>query len=231
MTINKKKGNWNFGKGVPEKFDNHIQKSVPFYNEIHRLIVDISSFFLFNNTNCLDIGCSTGSLFKKMHNNIGYKKIQYIGIDREIEMIKFAKKNNKNSQFKFLKKNIYSYNTKIKFSLVTSIFTIQFLNPSLRQNVFNKIYNYLDYGGAFIYFEKIRGNDARFQDILNGLYSDFKKKQKLSPSHILNKSESIRGILEPFTDKANQDFLLRAGFSDIQTIFQFLCFKGYLCIK
>ena len=48
---------------------------------------------------------------------------------------------------------------------------------------------------------------------------------------IINKSRSLKGVLEPFSDRGNTDLLKRAGFKDIITVFQWLCFKGYLCIK
>ena len=123
---------------------------------------------------------------------------------------------------------------KIKFKksdLVISLYTIQFLQPKYRQELFKKIYSSLNWGGAFIYFEKIRGNDARFQDILNFLYFDFKQEQGLSPINILNKEISLRSVLEPYTIDANLGFLKRAGFKDIMPIAQYLCFKGFLAIK
>ena len=39
--------------------------------------------------------------------------------------------------------------------------------PKSRQLFINKIYNSLNWGGALILYEKIRGPDARFQDTLN----------------------------------------------------------------
>ena len=84
---------------------------------------------------------------------------------------------------------------------------------------------------CFYFFEKVRGNDARFENILHSLYMDFKEDNYLSSNDILKKSKSLRGILEPFSDYGNLGLLKRAGFKDIQTISQFLCFKGYLCIK
>ena len=108
---------------------------------------------------------------------------------------------------------------------------MQFIHPSLRQKIYDKIYKSLNWGGAFIIFEKIRGNDARFDNILNSLYWDFKEKNQFTSKEIIQKSQSLRGVLEPFSDKGNLGYLKRSGFSDIQTIFQYLCFKGYLCIK
>ena len=59
--------------------------------------------------------------------------------------------------------------------------------------------------------EKTRGPDARFQDILNQIYSEYKKDIGYNEKQIYEKSLSIRGYLEPFTSKANIDYLKRAG--------------------
>ena len=89
----------------------------------------------------------------------------------------------------------------------------------------------MNWGGALILFEKIRGADARFQDILNFLYFDFKSEQGIKPTEIINKEISLRSVMEPFTIQGNLDLLKRAGFKDIMPISQYLNFKGFLAIK
>ena len=58
-----------------------------------------------------------------------------------------------------------------------------------------------------------------------------KSKNKLDPLDILNKEKSLRGVLEPYTIKANIDFMKRAGFKDITPILQYINFIGFLAIK
>ena len=118
-----------------------------------------------------------------------------------------------------------------KSDLIMSYYTIQFVKPKFRQKIFNDIYNALNWGGAFIIFEKTRGPDARFQDILNQIYSEYKKDIGYNEKQIYEKSLSIRGYLEPFTSKANIDYLKRAGFKDIMTIQKYGPFEGFLAIK
>ena len=50
--------------------------------------------------------------------------------------------------------------------LITSFFTFSFIKPSERQKLFNKVYKSLSWGGALIFFDKVRAPDARFQDIM-----------------------------------------------------------------
>ena len=231
VKIYAKNSSWNFKKNVPKKFSNHIKQSIPFYIENQNMICQLSDFFLKEKSNCYDLGSSTGTLLNKLSARHSNKKINYFGVEKIKEMISQAKKEN------IINKNIKYVNTdlnKIKFKksdLIISCFTIQFIEPKNRQKLINKIYKSLNWGGAFIIFEKIRGADARFQDIFNQTYIDFKLSKNFSDQEILNKSRSLKGILEPFSEKGNLGLLERAGFQDITSIYQWFCFKGYLCIK
>lgn len=222
---------WKFDKNVSNNFDKHVQNSVPMYKDSHDIILGCSDFFLRDGSICYDLGSSTGTMMKKLSNRHSDKRIKYYGYDISEDMVKIAKKNNLiNKNLHFQKKDLTKLNLK-KCDFVTSLFTIQFIEPKNRQKIFNEIYSKLNWGGAFIICEKIRGKDARFQDIINFLYFDFKKRNKLSEVEILNKENALRGSLEPFTYQANIDYLKRAGFKDIMPLYQYLCFVGILAIK
>ena len=81
------------------------------------------------------------------------------------------------------------------------------------------------------FVEKVRGSDARFQDIFVQTYNEFKLSQGFSSEEIISKSRSLKGILEPFSSHGNTQLLKRAGFKDIITVFKYGCFEGYLAIK
>ena len=227
--ISSKHSNWKFDKSVTKNFEKHVSKSVPFYEISHQLTLNISDFFLKNDSQYYDLGCSTGTLLKKMQGRHKGKKIKFTGLDDSASMISKAKKfKAKNVNFKKQDLNKINFG---KSDLITSLYCIQFLKPKYRQILFNKIYKSLNWGGGFIMFEKIRGNDARFQDILNFSYFDFKRESGLSSKEIINKELSLRGVMEPYTISANIDFMKRAGFKDIMPISQYLCFVGFLAIK
>ena len=228
--ISLKKTKWTFkNHSVVKNFDKHISKSVPHYLESQDLIVSLSNFFLKDGGTFYDLGCSTGSLIEKVRKNNKEIKVKFIGLDNSKEMISFAKKKNlKNCSF--FTRDIVKENIK-NADMIVSMFTMQFILPKYRQKIYDKIYKSLNWGGAFVLYEKIRGKDARFQDIFNFLYFDFKKKNKLDPIEILDKEKSLRGVLEPYTIQANLDFLKRAGFKDVTPISQYLNFLGFLAIK
>ena len=115
--------------------------------------------------------------------------------------------------------------------MIVSYYTMQFMPPRYRQEVFNRIYNALNWGGAFVMFEKVRAPDARFQDLIMQLYNDFKIRNGFSGEEIVEKSRSLKGVLEPFSTQGNLDLMARAGFKDVVSIQKYLCFEGFLAIK
>lgn len=224
---------WSFDRDVPKNFSKHIKDSVPFYSDGHEICLQLSDFFLKEKSNCYDLGCSTGTLLNMLSKR-NDKKINFFGIDSIKNMILQAKKENKiqknTNRIKYINGDIL----KLKFSksdLIISYYTIQFIHPKFRQDILNKIYKTLNWGGAFIMFEKIRASDARFQDIFTITYNDFKLKNNFSPEEIVYKTKSLKGVMEPFSDFGNTSLIKRAGFKDVIPVFQWLCFKGYLCIK
>ena len=89
--ISSNKSNWQFDESVTRNFEKHVNKSVPFYEISHKLTLNISDFFLKNNSQYYDLGCSTGTLLKKLKLKNKTKKIKYTGIDESQHMISKAK--------------------------------------------------------------------------------------------------------------------------------------------
>lgn len=223
--------NWRFNEDVVEGFDKHVLRSVPFYKEGHDLVIKLSDFFLSDKSLCYEIGCSTGALLESIANRNSQKKVSYIGVDSEKAMVNSSKaKCSKNKSISILHADAVELEYE-KADLIVSYYTIQFIKPRYRQILINKIFESLNWGGAFVLFEKVRAPDARFQDISTALYTDFKTDNNYTAEEILNKSKSLKGILEPFSSKANLDMLKRAGFEDITTIMKYVCFEGFLAIK
>ena len=223
---------WTFGGHTPAAFTEHIQQSVPFYDTGHELVCKLSDYFVKDQSVCYDLGTSTGVLLSKLaRRHANRPGVQWIGIDIETDMIEQAgveSGTSENIEFVVDDITLYPY---LDSDLITSYYTIQFVPPAVRQDLFNKVFNALNWGGAFLLFEKVRACDARFQDIIQTLYTDYKLDQGYSPSEIINKTKSLKGVLEPFSTQGNLDLLKRAGFVDIITVFKYLCFEGFLAIK
>ena len=228
------RGNWRFSGAASRRFDDHVSKSVPLYLEGHQLICDLSDYFVNAESTTYDIGCSTGTLTLKMaeHNKLK-PSARFVGVDIEDDMIAVAQKKREVSpslNVEFLAGNVLEIDLE-PADMVVCYYTVQFVRPSVRQQLVDKLYQALNWGGALVLFEKVRGADARFQDIMTALYTDYKLRMGYSADDIVAKSRSLKGILEPFSTQGNIDLLRRAGFTDINTVQKCLCFEGFLAIK
>lgn len=226
--------NWTFAGEVAEHFDDHVSKSVPFYQEGHELVCALSDFFVKPGSTVYEIGSSTGTLSLKLgQHNAAKAGARFVGIDIMPDMVAIAER--KRAKLDIPNVGFVADDALLMelepADLVVAYYTVQFVRPSLRQQFIDKIYRTLQWGGGFLLFEKVRGPDARFQDILMTLYNDYKLNQGYTPDEIVSKTRSLKGVLEPFSTQGNVDLLKRAGFSDITTVMKYLCFEGFLAIK
>ena len=205
---------------------------MPFYKEGQEIICDLSEFFIKPNHIHYELGSSTGELAKMLSDRHSHKdKALIVGIDNQLSMIKKAKEYCSGiKSIRFDHSDIVNYDFE-KTNFIASYYCIQFISPSVRQLIIKKIYESLNWGGAFVLFEKVRAPDARFQDISNNWYNSFKLKNGFTPEEIFSKTESLKTVLEPFSTQGNIDMLKRAGFKDITSVMKAVCFEGFLAIK
>lgn len=223
---------WTFGGKTPETFVEHIRQSVPLYEEGHDLTCQLSDYFVADTSVCYEIGVSTGELLKKLAvHNTSKPGARWIGLDPVDSMIENARQHCADvPNIEILHEDARLFEFE-KADLIVSYYCLQFIPPRDRQELLNKLYESLNWGGALILFEKVRAPDARFQDIITTLYNDFKLKNGFSSEEIVSKTRSLKGILEPFSTQGNLDLLGRAGFVDITTVQKYLAFEGFLAIK
>ncbi len=223
---------WSFGGAVPDSFVEHIRQSLPFYDEGHDLVCQLSDFFCGNDSVAYELGTATGELLKKLAmRHVAKSSARWIGLDSEPAMVRAAAEHCADAPTVSCVCEDVRLHAYEPADMFVSYYTMQFIPPRDRQALFNRIYQSLQWGGAFVMFEKVRGPDARFQDILTALHNDFKTRNGLSADEILSKARSLKGVLEPFSTEGNLGLLRRAGFVDVMSVYKYLCFEGFLAIK
>lgn len=230
-----RRSGWTFSGEVVDSFDDHVEKSVPLYADGHELVCELTDYFVRPGSRVYELGCSTGALTLKMAAfNRGTKPgARFIGLDVEPDMVDLAERKRQEQQaddvtFEVADVVAYDYEPA---DLIVAYYTVQFVPPKLRQVLVDRLYERLTWGGALVLFEKVRGADARFQDILTGMYHDYKTRQGYSREEVASKSRSLRGVLEPFSTAGNLALLERAGFVDVDQVFRYICFSGFVAIK
>jgi tRNA (cmo5U34)-methyltransferase len=112
--------------------------------------------------------------------------------------------------------------------VVVSFYTLQFVAMRSRLPVLERICRALEPSGTLILFEKVLAPNARLQDVAEGAYFEFKRRQGFSNDEIAEKTRSLRGVLQPLSAEENEALLKQAGFREIVRIFRWLVFDGVL---
>ena len=221
-----------------EGFDEHIDWSIRGYSNLLGDIIGFSRYFVEGNTNVVDLGCSTGKTTERMllHNKDHCKDATYVGVEiaegffgNLDERLEKLDKKEPWAQVEFHKGDVRDYEFD-NCSLVTSIFTLQFMPKKDRKAVIEKIFDGLNIGGAYIFAEKIYTENAFIQDMLTFNYYDFKC-QKFEYNDIMSKEQTLRHMLKPNTWKELEGALECAGFKNVQPFWRNHMFVGAIAIK
>ncbi|ELY4477097.1 methyltransferase domain-containing protein [Salmonella enterica] len=225
-------GNWRFDHEVVQAFDEHVRRSVPFYDQVQTMISDISEWFVRDGTTIYDLGTSTGeTIYRLKDKHKSKKNIRYIGIDNSLPMLEKARIKCGDENIQFLHQNIISVTEFPAAGLITAIYSLQFLPLSERRIVVERVSRDLYEGGAFIIVEKVRAESSYFEDIWLELYWDMKQSSGLKSEQVLSKAKSLRGILMPLTLSENIKILEDSGFVVIDIFMKWYNFVGIVAVK
>lgn len=75
-----------FGAEVAQVFDDMLSRSVPFYGEIQRMVVELAQDIVQPGSNVYDLGCSTGTTLLMLDRALP-ADVNFIGVDDSREML------------------------------------------------------------------------------------------------------------------------------------------------
>jgi tRNA (cmo5U34)-methyltransferase len=227
---------FDFGAKTASVFDDMLNRSVPFYGEIQRIIGETTADFACDGSQIFDLGCSTCNSFLAIDHFLPNDiKVRFIGIDSSEGMLEKAKQ--KLAQAKFthdyelrlgdLNNGIYIENT----SVVLMVLTLQFVRPLYRNRLISDIYNGLNDNGCLILVEKILGESSTFNRLFIKHYYDMKKRKGYSELEISQKREALENILIPYRLEENKELLKNCGFQDVEILFKWYNFCAMIARK
>ena len=221
-----------------EGFDEHINWSIRGYSDMLSDVISFSRYFVEDDTNVVDIGCSTGKLTQALieYNQEIAPDANYIGVevaegffkDLDKRVGQIQKKVN-GAAVDFVLDDIRNYDFE-NCSLVTSLFTLQFMPKKDRATVIESIYDGMNEGGGFIFAEKVDCQNARIQDMMTFNYYDYKR-QKFDYDDIMTKEKTLRHMLKPNTWSEIEEMIYSAGFKTVEQSWRNHNFLGAIAIK
>jgi tRNA (cmo5U34)-methyltransferase len=227
-------GDFNFKKEVAEVFDDMLNRSVPFYQEVQMMIGEISADFATGGTNIYDLGCSTGTTLIALDKVIP-EDVNFIGIDYSQDMLDKAKEKLKkhcvSRKCEFICMDLNTSLPVNNASVVIMNLTLQFIRPLWRKRVVESIAMGINEGGCLILIEKVLSIYSTLNRLFIKYYYEFKRRQGYNDMEISQKREALENILIPYRPEENRTLLLENGFKECDTFFKWYNFCGMLALK
>lgn len=237
--INVSSENWEFDEDVAEVFTDMLERSIPDYHTMRKLVDQVAEHFIKPNTRFVDLGCANGLSAEGIILNHYKEVISYLSDVSEPMLEKCRERYKKQIEDGYvhvtrldLTKHAIGYGSFCKgCSVILSCLTLQFIPVEYRQGIIESVYSSLDKGGAFILVEKVLGNSSEIGSIFSSIYYDMKRENQYTEEQIASKRKSLEGVLCPLTEEMNISMLKMAGFRKIDTFWKHLNFCGIIAIK
>jgi len=225
-----------FSHEVTRVFDDMVNRSIPFYKEIHQLIIDLLKLKLTKDNLIInDLGCSTGAVILSIESWLKHagRSAHFNGFDNSAPML--SKCNEKLSDYRVRSFTLFeedlNKSTLPQNNLSIMNYTLQFIDIEKRKELLKKIYDSLESKGLFILSEKITPELESNEDLICDLYYEFKKNNGYSELEIAQKREALINVLKPLTPNEQIRMLKDAGFQRSEIFFRWYNFVTYVCIK
>ncbi len=116
-------------------------------------------------------------------------------------------------------------------SVVAMNFTLQFVDPSQRDQMMKRIADALIPGGVFIMSEKVKFDDPTLNELHIEMYHNYKRANGYSDLEISQKRTALENVLIPDTLETHHKRLDDAGFGSSSVWFQCFNFASIVAIK
>jgi tRNA (cmo5U34)-methyltransferase len=225
---------FDFGEKTAQVFDDMLNRSVPFYGEIQRMMAEIAEYFAVEHTNVYDLGCSTGETFLSLDPKVS-DKVTFIGIDSSLEMLDKAKQKlgeaGRSRPFNLIQSDLNQGVNIDNASVVIMNLTLQFIRPLYREKLIRSIADGLNERGCLIVVEKVLSPDSLINRLFIKFYYDLKKRSGYDELEIRQKREALENVLIPYHYDENRQLLLSNGFNACECFFRWYNFCGIVAVK
>lgn len=228
-------GAFQFDESVVAVFPDMIQRSVPGYQTILTGIGELTKIHAQNHTRLYDLGCSLGAATLTMRRALDENSgCSIVALDTSEAMVKRAQEYlqafHSEVEVELHCADICDFEIE-NASVVVINFTLQFIEPEMRESLLRKIYQGLNPGGILILSEKIHFEDPALQHSIEHMHLQFKRANGYSELEISQKRSSLENVLISETEQQHLDRLRKVGFESAGIWFQAYNFASFLAIK
>jgi len=223
-----------FGVETAKVFDDMVERSVPFYSEIQRMMVELAGDFATESSSLYDLGCATGTTLAVLDAPLP-AGVTFIGVDNSASMLAKAEEKLKAlgtaRNWRLVNSDLNELPPIENASVVLLCLTLQFVRPLRRERIMRQICDGMLPQGGLILVEKVTATDSRVNRLFINHYYDMKRRHGYSDLEIAQKREALENVMIPYRLDENVELLRNAGFATVEPFFTWYNFCGLLAIK
>lgn len=225
-----------FNSNVVQVFDDMLQRSVPMYRETLLRQVQMTARYHREGTRIYDLGCSHGNFGISLHQFMGTRAYQLMGIDPSAPMLERFRERIGSLDFApdqdiGLIEQAAQDVEYAPCSVVVANLTLQFMPMKAREDLLRRLYTALLPGGILLLSEKTEDRDPYLAELEREWYYRFKRENGYSELEISQKRDALEDVLVPETCETHVERLHRCGFTYVTTWMKWFNFAGFLCQK
>lgn len=225
-----------FGKDTAAVFDDMLDRSVPFYSEIQRMIGELAADFAADGTAIYDLGCSTANTLLAVGAMLPPDlNVRFVGLDSSDDMLRRAAQKLDATRFPWpytlTQRDLNDGLSLENASVALMVLTLQFVRPLNREAIVSSVFQGLNHNGCFLLVEKILGEHSTFNRLFINHYYEMKRRKGYSDLEIAQKREALENVLIPYRLEENKRLLRHVGFEHVDVFFKWYNFCGIIAIK
>lgn len=222
-----------FDAAVVQVFSDMIARSVPGYRLTLPLIGLMAKRYAQPNSNLYDLGCSLGAVTLSIRPSLSQPNCRIVAVDSSAAMIAKCREvitTDHAVPVELVEADIRDVPIE-RASVVVLHYTLQFIPPTVRRALLQKIYDGMLPGGALILSEKVHFVDEGQNGRFDAIHHDFKRANGYSDLEISQKRTALENVLLSDTIEQHQARLKVVGFATADVWFQALNFVSLLALK
>lgn len=228
-----------FDERVAAVFPDMIERSVPGYRFVLRVIAQAVAHLVQPHSRLYDLGCSLGAITLAMRaglDDAGDRAAdsRIVAVDSAPAMIRRAQEHiaafRSTHPIDLVCADLRDI-TIASASVVVMAYTLQFLPPPERLAVLRRVHDGLMPGGGLILAEKTHEPDPTMQALITELHHDFKRANGYSDLEIAQKRQALENVLCTETVAEHEQRLREAGFASFAMVARHHGFTVWIALK
>ena len=225
---------FDFGRDTAVVFDDMLNRSVPFYAEIQRMIGEIAVDHAVDGSRIYDLGCATCNALFELDRSLP-NDVKFVGVDFSSEMLEQARQkiaqHGIQRDYELICADLNDDIEITNASVVIMNLTLQFVRPIRRQRIMSNIARGMLPGSCLLVVEKVLSKDSKINRSFIKYYYAFKERNGYSKMEIAQKREALENILIPYRLEDNYELFIDSGFSYCDVFFKWYNFCGIIALK